>query len=330
MFFEYPNLLWLLLLLIPIVAIYIYREVKGSSPYLLVSSVTPWLHKGGSFKKIARHFSFVLRTVALACIILAIARPRSSSTFEKIDTEGIDIMLALDVSTSMLAMDLQPNRLEAAKEVAQDFIAGRPNDNIGLTIFAGESFTQCPLTIDHIALANMLSAVDCDIAAKGIIADGTAIGMGIANSVSRLKDSKAVSKVIILLTDGINNRGEITPEASAEMAKEFGVRIYTIGVGTDKKEAPYPTPYGSMNVPVEIDEKTLGNIAEATGGRYFRATDKQSLRDIYNEIDKLERTKLNVQQYQEYEELYQLFALLAILFLMIELLLRYTVLRRIP
>jgi Ca-activated chloride channel family protein len=263
-------------------------------------------------------------------LIIVLARPQLTSEWEEKDVEGIDIMLATDVSTSMLAMDLQPNRLEAAKEVAQDFIAGRPNDNIGLTIFAGESFTQCPLTIDHIALANMLSAVDCDIAAKGIIADGTAIGMGIANSVSRLKDSKAVSKVIILLTDGINNRGEITPEASAEMAKEFGVRIYTIGVGTDKKEAPYPTPYGSMNVPVEIDEKTLGNIAEATGGRYFRATDKQSLRDIYNEIDKLERTKLNVQQYQEYEELYQLFALLAILFLMIELLLRYTVLRRIP
>ena len=321
-----------LLLFIPLIAYVAWYLLvgKGLKPSMKVSTTLPFAGKVKSYKNYLVHVPFASRVIALSLLIIVLARPQLTSEWEERDVEGIDIMLATDVSTSMLAMDLQPNRLEAAKEVAQDFIAGRPNDNIGLTIFAGESFTQCPLTIDHIALANMLSAVDCDIAAKGIIADGTAIGMGITNSVSRLKDSKAVSKVIILLTDGINNRGEITPEASAEMAKEFGVRIYTIGVGTDKKEAPYPTPYGSMNVPVEIDEKTLGNIAEATGGRYFRATDKQSLRDIYNEIDKLERTKLNVQQYQEYEELYQLFALLAILFLMIELLLRYTVLRRIP
>lgn len=321
-----------LLLFIPLIAYVAWYLLvgKGLKPSMRVSTTLPFAGKVKSYKNYLVHVPFASRVIALSLLIIVLARPQLTSEWEEKDVEGIDIMLATDVSTSMLAMDLQPNRLEAAKEVAQDFIAGRPNDNIGLTIFAGESFTQCPLTIDHIALANMLSAVDCDIAAKGIIADGTAIGMGIANSVSRLKDSKAISKVIILLTDGINNRGEITPEASAEMAKEFGVRIYTIGVGTDKKEAPYPTPYGSMNVPVEIDEKTLGNIAEATGGRYFRATDKQSLRDIYNEIDKLERTKLNVQQYQEYEELYQLFALLAILFLMIELLLRYTVLRRIP
>ena len=321
-----------LLLFIPLIAYVAWYLIvgKGLKPSMKVSTTLPFAGKVKSYKNYLVHVPFASRVIALSLLIIVLARPQLTSEWEEKDVEGIDIMLATDVSTSMLAMDLQPNRLEAAKEVAQDFIAGRPNDNIGLTIFAGESFTQCPLTIDHIALANMLSAVDCDIAAKGIIADGTAIGMGIANSVSRLKDSKAVSKVIILLTDGINNRGEITPEASAEMAKEFGIRIYTIGVGTDKKEAPYPTPYGSMNVPVEIDEKTLGKIAEATGGRYFRATDKQSLRDIYSEIDKLERTKLNVQQYQEYEELYQLFALLAILFLMIELLLRYTVLRRIP
>ena len=321
-----------LLLFIPLIAYVVWYLLvgKGLKPSMKVSTTLPFAGKVKSYKNYLVHVPFASRVIALSLLIIVLARPQLTSEWEEKDVEGIDIMLATDVSTSMLAMDLQPNRLEAAKEVAQDFIAGRPNDNIGLTIFAGESFTQCPLTIDHIALANMLSAVDCDIAAKGIIADGTAIGMGIANSVSRLKDSKAVSKVIILLTDGINNRGEITPEASAEMAKEFGIRIYTIGVGTDKKEAPYPTPYGSMNVPVEIDEKTLGNIAEVTGGRYFRATDKESLRNIYSEIDKLERTKLNVQQYQEYEELYQLFALLAILFLMIELLLRYTVLRRIP
>lgn len=321
-----------LLLFIPLIAYVVWYLFMGKrlKPSMKVSTTLPFAKDVKSFRNYLVHVPFALRVLTLAMLIIVLARPQLTSEWEERDVEGIDIMLATDVSTSMLAMDLEPNRLEAAKEVAQDFIAGRKNDNIGLTIFAGESFTQCPLTIDHIALANMLSAIDCDIAAKGIIADGTAIGMGIANSVSRLKDSKAVSKVIILLTDGINNRGEITPEAAADMAKEFGIRIYTIGVGTDKKEAPYPTPYGTMNVPVEIDEKTLENIAEATGGEYFRATDKESLRQIYSEIDKLERTKLNVQQYQEYEELYQIFALLAVLSLMLELLLRYTILRRIP
>lgn len=321
-----------LLLFIPLIAYVVWYLFMGKrlKPSMKVSTTLPFAKDVKSFRNYLVHVPFALRVLTLALLIIVLARPQLTSEWEERDVEGIDIMLATDVSTSMLAMDLEPNRLEAAKEVAQDFIAGRKDDNIGLTIFAGESFTQCPLTIDHIALANMLSAIDCDIAAKGIIADGTAIGMGIANSVSRLKDSKAVSKVIILLTDGINNRGEITPEAAADMAKEFGIRIYTIGVGTDKKEAPYPTPYGTMNVPVEIDEKTLENIAEATGGEYFRATDKENLRQIYSEIDKLERTKLNVQQYQEYEELYQIFALLAVLSLMLELLLRYTILRRIP
>lgn len=321
-----------LLLFIPLIAYVVWYLFMGKrlKPSMKVSTTLPFAKDVKSFRNYLVHIPFALRVLTLALLIIVLARPQLTSEWEERDVEGIDIMLATDVSTSMLAMDLEPNRLEAAKEVAQDFIAGRKDDNIGLTIFAGESFTQCPLTIDHIALANMLSAIDCDIAAKGIIADGTAIGMGIANSVSRLKDSKAVSKVIILLTDGINNRGEITPEAAADMAKEFGIRIYTIGVGTDKKEAPYPTPYGTMNVPVEIDEKTLENIAVATGGEYFRATDKESLRQIYSEIDKLERTKLNVQQYQEYEELYQIFALFAVLSLMLELLLRYTILRRIP
>lgn len=321
-----------LLLFIPLIAYVVWYLFMGKrlKPSMKVSTMLPFAKDVKSFRNYLVHIPFALRVLTLALLIIVLARPQLTSEWEERDVEGIDIMLATDVSTSMLAMDLEPNRLEAAKEVAQDFIAGRKDDNIGLTIFAGESFTQCPLTIDHIALANMLSAIDCDIAAKGIIADGTAIGMGIANSVSRLKDSKAVSKVIILLTDGINNRGEITPEAAADMAKEFGIRIYTIGVGTDKKEAPYPTPYGTMNVPVEIDEKTLENIAVATGGEYFRATDKESLRQIYSEIDKLERTKLNVQQYQEYEELYQIFALFAVLSLMLELLLRYTILRRIP
>lgn len=321
-----------LLLFIPLIAYVVWYLLmgKGLKPSMKVSTTFPFAKNVKSYRNYLVHVPFVLRVIALSLLIIVLARPQSTSQWEEKDVEGIDIMLATDVSTSMLAMDLKPNRLEAAKEVAQDFIAGRKDDNIGLTIFAGESFTQCPLTIDHIALANMLSAVDCDIAAKGIIADGTAIGMGIANSVARLKDSQAVSKVIILLTDGVNNMGEITPEFAAEMAKEFGIRIYTIGVGTDEKEAPYPSPYGTMNVPVEIDEKTLENIAGTTGGEYFRATDKESLRQIYSEIDKLERTKLNVQQFREYEELYQIFALAAALLLMIELLLRYTVLRRIP
>ena len=303
------------------------RKLK---PSMKVSTTYPFAGKIKSFRNYLVHLPFILRTLTLSMVIIVLARPQTVDSWEEKDVEGIDIMLATDVSTSMLAMDLQPNRLEASKDVAKVFIAGRENDNIGLTIFAGESFTQCPLTTDHNALTNMLSTVDCDIAAKGIIDDGTAIGMGIANSVLRLKDSQAKSKVIILLTDGVNNRGEITPEAAADMANEYGIRIYTIGVGTDKKEAPYPTPYGVQNVPVEIDEATLQNIASATGGKYFRATDKQSLSEIYSEIDTLERTKLNVQEYKEHQELYQLFALAAVLFLILEILLRYTIIRRIP
>lgn len=321
-----------LLLFIPLIAYVLWYILMGRKlkPSMKVSTTYPFAGKIKSFRNYLVHLPFILRTLTLSMVIIVLARPQTVDSWEEKDVEGIDIMLATDVSTSMLAMDLQPNRLEASKDVAKVFISGRENDNIGLTIFAGESFTQCPLTTDHNALTNMLSTVDCDIAAKGIIDDGTAIGMGIANSVLRLKDSQAKSKVIILLTDGVNNRGEITPEAAADMANEYGIRIYTIGVGTDKKEAPYPTPYGVQNVPVEIDEATLQNIASATGGKYFRATDKQSLSEIYSEIDTLERTKLNVQEYKEHQELYQLFALAAVLFLILEILLRYTIIRRIP
>ena len=292
-----------LLLFIPLIAYVLWYILMGRKlkPSMKVSTTYPFAGKIKSFRNYLVHLPFILRTLTLSMVIIVLARPQTVDSWEEKDVEGIDIMLATDVSTSMLAMDLQPNRLEASKDVAKVFIAGRENDNIGLTIFAGESFTQCPLTTDHNALTNMLSTVDCDIAAKGIIDDGTAIGMGIANSVLRLKDSQAKSKVIILLTDGVNNRGEITPEAAADMANEYGIRIYTIGVGTDKKEAPYPTPYGVQNVPVEIDEATLQNIASATGGKYFRATDKQSLSEIYSEIDTLERTKLNVQEYKEHQ-----------------------------
>ena len=320
-----------LLLFIPLLAYVLWYILLGRKlkPSMKISTTLPFAGKVKSFRNYLVHVPFILRVMTLSMILIVLARPQSTDSWEERKVEGSDIMLASDVSTSMLAMDLKPNRLEASKEVAKEFVAAREHDNIGLTIFAGESFTQCPLTIDHSALSNMIGAVDCEIAAKGIIDDGTAIGMGIANSVLRLKDSQAKSKVIILLTDGINNRGEISPESAAEMAKEYGIRIYTIGVGTDRKTAPYPTPYGVQDVPVEIDEVTLKDIASVTDGKYFRATDKKSLSDIYGEIDKLERTKLNVQEYNERYELYQIFALIAAISMLLEILLRYTVIRRI-
>lgn len=299
-------------------------------PSMKVSTIAPFGNGIKSFRNRILHLPFILRIITLSMVILVLARPQSSDSWEESDIEGIDIMLATDVSTSMLAMDLAPNRIEAAKEVAAQFVNSRKNDNIGLTIFAGESFTQCPLTIDHAVMLNMLNAVKCDIALNGIIEDGTAIGMGIANGVSRLKDSKAKSKVIILLTDGSNNSGEISPEAAAEIAKEFGVRIYTIGVGTNSDTAPFPYGDQVINVPVEIDEATLKKIAEITNGKYYRATSKESLSEIYSEIDKLERTKLHARQFSAYNEEYQIFALIALLSLLLEVVLRNTVLRRIP
>lgn len=321
-----------LLLFIPLAAYVLWYIFMGCrlKPSIKVSTTFPFQGNIKSFRNYLVHLPFILRVATISMVIIVLARPQSADYWEERNVEGIDIMLATDVSTSMLAMDLRPNRLEASKEVAKEFVTGRENDNIGLTIFAGESFTQCPLTNDRGALINMLSAIDCEIAAKGVIDDGTAIGMGIANCVLRLKDSPAKSKVIILLTDGVNNRGEIAPETAADIAKEYGIRIYTIGVGTDEKTAPYPTPYGVQNVPVEIDEATLKKIASSTGGNYYRATNKESLGEIYAEIDKLERTRLNVQEYKEYLELYQMFALAATVLLLLELLLRYTILRRIP
>ena len=242
-------------------------------------------------------------------------------------------MLAMDVSTSMLAEDLKPNRMEAAKQVAADFIIGRPDDNIGLSIFAGEAFTQCPMTTDHASLLNLLHNVRTDIAQRGLIEDGTAIGMGLANAVSRLKDSKAKSKVVILLTDGSNNRGDLSPMTAAEIAKSFGIRVYTIGVGTNKV-APYPMSVAGgiqyVNIPVEIDTKTLSEIASATDGDFYRATNNQELRQIYKEIDKLEKSKLNVKQFSKRYEAYQPYAIAAALLLLLEMLLRITVFRKLP
>ena len=321
-----------LLLFIPLIGYVVWYLIKGKSmkPAMKVSTIAPFGRNIKSFRNRILHLPFALRVLTLSMVIIVLARPQSSDSWEESDIEGIDIMLATDVSTSMLAMDLKPNRIEAAKEVAAQFVSSRKNDNIGLTIFAGESFTQCPLTIDHAVMLNMLNAVKCDIALNGIIEDGTAIGMGIANGVSRLKDSKAKSKVIILLTDGSNNSGEISPEAAAEIAKEFGVRIYTIAVGTNSDTAPFPYGDQVINVPVEIDENTLKNIAEITNGKYYRATSKESLSDIYSEIDKLERTKLHARQFSAYNEEYQIFALIALLSLLFEIVLRNTVLRKIP
>jgi Ca-activated chloride channel family protein len=239
----------------------------------------------------------------------------------------------MDVSTSMLAEDLKPNRMEAAKQVAAEFVTGRPDDNIGLTIFAGEAFTQCPMTTDHASLLNLLQNVRTDIAQRGLIEDGTAIGMGLANAVSRLKDSKAKSKVIILLTDGSNNRGDLSPMTAAEIAKTFGIRVYTIGVGTNKL-APYPMPVAGgvqyVNVPVEIDTKMLSDIAAATDGEFYRATNNRELRKIYEEIDKLEKSKMNVKQFSKRYEAYQPYALAALILLLLEMLFRITIFRKLP
>ena len=261
-------------------------------------------------------------------IVIAIARPRSSEQMEKIDTEGIDIVLAMDVSTSMLARDLTPDRLNASKDIAIEFISQRPSDRMGIVVFAGESFTQCPLTTDRATLINLMKEVQTDL-----IEDGTAIGNGLATAVARMKDSDAKSRVIILLTDGVNNRGEISPQMAAEIAKTYGVRVYTIGVGKEGM-APYPvmTPWGVeiQQVKVEIDEKLLSEIAESTGGRYFRATDNTKLAEIYSEINRMEKARTTVDSFPIYKELFGKYALLALLALLLELVLNWFVIRRLP
>ena len=328
MIFANSNYLYLLLLLVPLIAWYIFRSRKKSAA-LQVSALDAFdAPKTATIKVYMRHLPFVLRMAAIAIVIVILARPQSTNSWDTRNTEGIDIMLAIDISGSMLAEDLKPNRIEAAKDVAATFINGRPNDNIGLVVFAGESFTQCPLTTDHAVLLNLFKDINF-----GLIEDGTAIGLGIANAVSRIKDSKAISRVIILLTDGTNNRGEIAPVTAAEIAQAFGIRIYTVGVGT-RGEAPYPrpTPFGIQyqNLPVDIDEPALKQIASITGGQYFRATDNASLRSIYQEIDQLEKTKISVQQYSKKQEEYLPLALLAFVLLLIELLVRNTWLKNIP
>ena len=328
MFFEYPKLLWLLVIPALMVLHYIYLELGERHPHLRVSTSVPWLKGGRSLMSLVRHVPFLLRTAALVLIVIAIARPRSSEQIEKVDTEGIDIMLAMDVSTSMLARDLTPDRINASKDIAIEFISQRPSDRMGVVVFAGESFTQCPLTTDRATLINLMKEVQTDL-----IEDGTAIGNGLATAVARMKDSDAKSRVVILLTDGVNNRGEMSPQMAAEIAKTYGVRVYTIGVGKEGM-APYPvmTPWGVeiQNVKVEIDEALLAQIAESTGGRYFRATDNTKLAEIYSEINKMEKVRTTVDSFPVYKELFLKYALLALLALMLELVFNWFVIRRLP
>jgi Ca-activated chloride channel family protein len=302
--------------------------MQRSDASLQISSHQKLAQFPKSLKVKLRHVPFIFRNLALVFIIIAIARPQASNSWRTENTEGIDIMMALDISGTMMAEDLKPNRLEAAKSVASEFILSRPNDNIGLVIFSGESFTQCPLTSDHAVLVNLFKGVN-----YGLIEDGTAIGLGLANAVSRIKESKAKSKVIILLTDGSNNRGDIAPITAAEIAKTFGIRVYAIGVGSyGVVNIPVPTPMGIQyqQMQSEFDEKSLQSIAGMTGGKYFRATDNSKLRRIYQEIDQLEKTKINVREYSKKNEQFFLFSLFAFIFLILEVLLRNTLLRRIP
>lgn len=330
--FANPYFLLLLLLLIPYIIWYVLRWGK-SEPSLKLSTTASFRFAPSTFRQYLIHVPFLLRLLAFTMIVLVLCRPQTSSSWSDRSVEGIDIMLCMDMSTSMLAEDLRPNRLEAAKKVASEFISGRPNDNIGLTIFAGESFTQCPMTVDHAVLLNLLQDLRCDMAQQGLLNDGTAIGMGLANAINRLKDSQAKSKVIILLTDGSNNAGDISPLTAAEIAKSFGIRVYTIGVGTNGK-ARYPMPVGGhieyLTIPVEIDTKTLASIAGTTNGEFYRATNNSKLREVYQEIDQLEKTKMNVKKYSKRYEAYALFAAIACAALLLELLLRETLLKKLP
>ena len=328
MFFDNPKLLWLLVIPALLVIWYIYREIVGRRPHLRVSGIGPWLAGGPSVLGMLRHIPMILRTVALSMIIVAIARPRSSTQMDKIDTEGIDIVLAMDVSTSMLARDFTPDRISAAKDIAIEFISQRPSDRMGIVVFAGESYTQCPLTTDRATLINLMKEIE-----TGVIDDGTAIGNGLAVAVARMQGSDAKSRVVILLTDGVNNCGEVTPQNAADIAKTYGVRVYTIGVGANGT-APYPviTPWGveMQTVAVEIDEDLLRNIAETTGGRYFRATDNTKLSEIYSEINKMEKARTTIDSFPVYKELYGRFGLIALICLLLEAVLSLTLFRKLP
>ncbi len=324
--FAEPLFLWLLVLVPGMIAFYVLRQHK-TSPSLQVPGIAQFGSAGKTFRNYLRHILFALRAIAVTILILVLARPQKTDQFSNVSTEGIDIMLALDISGSMLARDFKPDRLEASKNVATEFISGRPYDRIGLVVFSGESFTQCPLTTDHAVLINLMREIQ-----SGMIEDGTALGDGLATAVARIKDSQSKSKVIILLTDGVNNMGEVAPQTAADIAKTFGIRVYTIGVGTQGM-APYPvqTPFGIQyqDMPVEIDEALLRDISAKTGGRYFRATDNTSLEQIYSEIDKMEKSKIDVKQFTRKEEKFLVPSIIVFILLCLELLSRLTVYKSI-
>ena len=325
--FAHPGYLWLLLIYIPLIAWYVAKH-RDAYPALEISSASPFAKTGRSYKEYLLHGLYLLRLAAIGCLIVVLARPQSHDAWNTTNTEGIDIVLAMDVSTSMLARDFTPDRISAAKDIAIEFISQRPSDRMGIVVFAGESYTQCPLTTDRATLINLMKEVTTDL-----IEDGTAIGNGLATAVARMKDSDAKSRVVILLTDGVNNRGEITPQMAAEIAATYGIRVYTIGVGA-KGMAPYPvmTPWGVdiQKVQVEIDEKLLSDIAEATGGRYFRATDNTKLMEIYSEINRMEKVRTTVDSFPVYKELFSLYALIALGALLLEMILRLFVIKRLP
>jgi Ca-activated chloride channel family protein len=325
--FKNPELFYLLLVIVPLAAWYIFRQ-KRNTASIQVSSTASVFKAPKTIRHYLRHLVFVCQMIALAFFVVVLARPQSSSNWENVTTEGIDIIIALDISSSMLARDFTPDRLEAAKNVAMEFISGRQYDRMGLVVFAGEAFTQCPLTTDRAVLLNLFKDIK-----SGMIEDGTAIGNGLATGVSRLKDSEAVSRVVILLTDGENNRGEVAPMTAAEIAKTFGIRVYTVGVGS-MGMAPYPvqTPFGIelRDMEVKIDEGLLTDMANVTGGQYFRATSNRKLEEIYKEIDALEKSKIDVQQYSRKSEEFLPFAILGALFLIAAVILRTTIFRNIP
>ena len=325
--YKNPEYYYLLLVIIPMAVWYIFRY-KRNTASIQVSSTASIFKAPKTLKHYLRHLVFLFQILAIALFIVVLARPQSSSNWENVTTEGIDIVIALDISSSMLALDFSPNRLEAAKDVAMKFISGRKDDRMGLVVFAGEAFTQCPLTTDRAVLLNMFKDLK-----SGMIEDGTAIGNGLATAVARIKDSDAISRVIILLTDGENNRGEIAPLTAAEIAKTFGVRVYTIGVGTIGT-APYRvnTPYGVQvqNIEVKIDEEILRQISDITDGKYFRATNNTRLEEIYKEIDALEKSKIEVQEFSRKSEEFLPFAIAGFLSLVMSLLLRITIFRSIP
>ena len=327
---AHPALLWLLpVLLIPLIAWYIYSQDKNE-PEMNVSSTRAFDGMGTSWKVWLKHLSFALKMGAIACLVIILCRPQTKDSWSTSDVEGTDIVIALDVSTSMLAKDFKPNRFDCAKRVATQFVSGRDHDNIGLVLFAGESFTQVPMTMDNATLVNAIGQTE-----MGALEDGTAIGDGIATAINRIRDGKAKSKSIILLTDGSNNTGVVAPNTAADIARKFGIKIYTIGVGSNgSADYPVAIDYAGniqyQRMPVVIDEATLKNIAATTGGKYFRATSGSVLSDIFKEIDQLEKTHMDVQRFTHTEDHYEPWALLLLGLLLLSLMLDYTMLRHIP